>query len=188
MTLHASKGLEFPVVFILGCERPILPLELDNYSANPQEERRLFYVGMTRTQSQLYLTYSKRRSLFGKTWKTSICPFLEDIDTDLIYKDNPFESRRPKPKEEKTQQLHRAHTAAERMKERIGLLCFARFKKNPKLLSDSIPAVRYFFIGKRFEGKRALGRRFHAKPKRKNDPYDKLANRNGNLGLPVYTR
>ena len=67
MTLHAAKGLEFPVVFIIGCEDNLLPLDLIGMKGDPQEERRLFYVGMTRAKEHLYLTHAKRRQLFGQT-------------------------------------------------------------------------------------------------------------------------
>jgi DNA helicase-2/ATP-dependent DNA helicase PcrA len=50
MTLHAAKGLEFPVVFIIGCEDGILPLDMEYFLSDPLEERRLFYVGMTRAK------------------------------------------------------------------------------------------------------------------------------------------
>ena len=67
MSLHAAKGLEFPVVFIIGCEDNLLPLDLIGMKGDPQEERRLFYVGMTRAKEHLYLTHAKRRQLFGQT-------------------------------------------------------------------------------------------------------------------------
>ena len=66
MSLHASKGLEFPVVFIVGCEEGLLPYLPPNREIRTDEERRLFYVGMTRAQRRLILTHAGRRFLFGQ--------------------------------------------------------------------------------------------------------------------------
>jgi DNA helicase-2/ATP-dependent DNA helicase PcrA len=83
MTLHAAKGLEFPVVFIVGCEDNLLPLDLIAMKGEPQEERRLFYVGMTRAREHLYLTLAKRRQLFGQTLIQNPSPYLADIAEEL---------------------------------------------------------------------------------------------------------
>lgn len=83
MTLHGAKGLEFPVVFIIGCEQNFLPLDIIRMRGEPPEERRLFYVGMTRAKEQLYLTYAKRRQLFGQTLLQNPSPFLSDIAEEL---------------------------------------------------------------------------------------------------------
>jgi len=83
MTLHAAKGLEFPVVFIIGCEDNLLPLDLIGMKGELQEERRLFYVGMTRAKEHLYLTYAKRRQLFGQTLIQNHSPYLADIAEEL---------------------------------------------------------------------------------------------------------
>ena len=83
MTLHAAKGLEFPVVFIAGCEQNLLPLQLDGYASTIDEERRLFYVGMTRAKEQLFLLRAKKRTLFGKTRDTAPSPFWADIEDAL---------------------------------------------------------------------------------------------------------
>jgi uncharacterized protein (TIGR00375 family) len=83
MTLHAAKGLEFPVVFILGCEETILPMQLSGLKSTVEEERRLFYVGMTRAKEQLYLLRSKRRPLFGHLLENSPSRFLADIEEQL---------------------------------------------------------------------------------------------------------
>ena len=63
MSLHAAKGLEFPIVFIVGCEDNLLPLDLIGMKGEPEEERRLFYVGMTRAKEHLYLTHAKRQAI-----------------------------------------------------------------------------------------------------------------------------
>jgi DNA helicase-2/ATP-dependent DNA helicase PcrA len=97
MTLHAAKGLEFPVVFIIGCEDNLLPLDLMGMKSNPEEERRLFYVGMTRAKEHLYLTYAKRRQLFGQTMIQNPSPYLADIAEEL----KAYEaSRRSTPKKD----------------------------------------------------------------------------------------
>lgn len=83
MTLHASKGLEFPVVFITGCEEGLLPLSLDTKLSDPQEERRLFYVGMTRAKEVLFLTHVRRRRLWGRLVSPPPSPYLEDIEHQL---------------------------------------------------------------------------------------------------------
>jgi superfamily I DNA/RNA helicase len=83
LTLHAAKGLEFPVVFIVGCESGLIPLERASWHIDPAEERRLFYVGMTRTKSRLYLVRAKLRTLFGKIFKTVPSPYLADIKEQL---------------------------------------------------------------------------------------------------------
>ena len=72
-TLHGAKGLEFPVVFLCGCTRTLLPLSLPGRTADPEEERRLFYVGLTRGEEELILTASGAPS-----------PFLSDIPGDLL--------------------------------------------------------------------------------------------------------
>ncbi len=83
MTLHASKGLEFPVVFVVGCEEHLFPLKLAGLSSNPQEERRLFYVGMTRAKERLYLIRARRRRIFGQFYENKPSLFLEDIEEQL---------------------------------------------------------------------------------------------------------
>ena len=83
MTLHAAKGLEFPVVFIVGCEDQLLPLALENMRSDAGEERRLFYVGMTRAKERLYLSRAQKRFLFGKTYHFPSSPFLADIAEQL---------------------------------------------------------------------------------------------------------
>ncbi|NUO79011.1 UvrD-helicase domain-containing protein [candidate division KSB1 bacterium] len=83
MTLHASKGLEFPVVFIVGCEEHLTPMQLETLRGEPAEERRLFYVGMTRAKEQLYLLRAMKRRLFGKLCEHAPSRFLADIEEQL---------------------------------------------------------------------------------------------------------
>ncbi len=82
LTLHAAKGLEFPIVIIAGCEGNLLPLSLLKES-DPEEERRLFYVGLTRAKEKVILTWSKKRTLFGRNLVQSPSPFLSDIKATL---------------------------------------------------------------------------------------------------------
>ncbi len=86
MTMHAAKGLEFPVVFIAGCENGIIPYRYGpkNRPADIDEERRLFYVAMTRAEKRLYLTRARRRRIFGRTVETEPSPFIDEIRTDLL--------------------------------------------------------------------------------------------------------
>ncbi len=80
MTLHQAKGLEFPVVFIAGVEEGILPhgRSVDDQSSL-EEERRLFYVGVTRAKQKLHITYAKKRFIFGRRNEVTKSRFLEDV-------------------------------------------------------------------------------------------------------------
>ncbi len=83
LTFHAAKGLEFSVVFIIGCEEHILPLDLGELHSNLEEERRLFYVGLTRAKSRLYLLSAQKRFLWGKWYQNRISRFVQDIENHL---------------------------------------------------------------------------------------------------------
>ena len=84
MTLHAAKGLEFPVVFISGCEQDYLPFHRSaDDVADIQEERRLFYVAMTRAMQRLYLTCATKRRVYGRVEPRSMSPFVADIEARL---------------------------------------------------------------------------------------------------------
>jgi DNA helicase II / ATP-dependent DNA helicase PcrA len=85
MTLHTAKGLEFPVVFIIGLEQGTLPhLRAFDEPGGLAEERRLMYVGMTRAMAQLFLTNSLQRTLFGSTAQFTSSAFLADIPAELL--------------------------------------------------------------------------------------------------------
>jgi DNA helicase-2/ATP-dependent DNA helicase PcrA len=85
MTLHNAKGLEFPVVFIIGMEDGVFPhYRSMGDSAQLEEERRLAYVGITRARERLYLTHAWSRSLFGTTSYNPPSRFLAEIPTDLL--------------------------------------------------------------------------------------------------------
>jgi len=87
MTLHAAKGLEFPIVFITGLEEGVFPLAravMSGDAADLEEERRLCYVGITRTEEILYFTMASSRTLFGATTYNNPSRFLKDIPTALL--------------------------------------------------------------------------------------------------------
>ena len=83
MTLHAAKGLEFPVVFVVACEAGIVPYDRPGDRSDLDEERRLLYVGMTRAQRVLYITSARRRTLFGKSRPCKPSPLLGEIEAGL---------------------------------------------------------------------------------------------------------
>ncbi len=84
MTIHAAKGLEYPVVFVAGCEQGLIPFARDGKNINDlEEERRLFYVAMTRAMDILYLTYAKKRRIFGSIEKRQQSMFIRDIEKKL---------------------------------------------------------------------------------------------------------
>ena len=85
LTLHAAKGLEFPVVFIAGCENGLLPLAWGRAGKEVlAEERRLFYVGVTRAKSRLYLCRARKRLWRGKVRELPPSPYLADIEERLL--------------------------------------------------------------------------------------------------------
>lgn len=86
MTLHNAKGLEFSVVFLVGCEEGLFPHIRSVEENDLEEERRLCYVGMTRAQKKLYFTYSRRRRFFGRETNEMNQPsrFLQEIPQHLV--------------------------------------------------------------------------------------------------------
>ncbi len=85
MTLHAAKGLEFPVVFIAGLEEGIFPHYRSMFEPKElEEERRLCYVGITRAKEKLYVTHAQERMLFGESWCNGPSRFVEEIPENTI--------------------------------------------------------------------------------------------------------
>lgn len=93
MTIHASKGLEFPYVFITGLEEGLFPHErLQNERVDEEEERRLFYVALTRAQKKVYLSYAHIRTIFGSQRVQAPSSFLHDLNAEYMESKNPTES------------------------------------------------------------------------------------------------
>ncbi len=84
MTLHMAKGLEFKVVFIAGVEDGLIPYTLKNYEADIEEERRLFYVGMTRAKDELFLINTRNRFIYGIKHIQTPSPFLREISEKFV--------------------------------------------------------------------------------------------------------
>ena len=119
MTLHAAKGLEFPVVYIAGLEEGLMPLSRNSLDTDElEEERRLFYVGATRAMEKLYVSYAMHRMRYGETFIGKRSRFIDEIRDDLIDSDGRLDhpvrmvrsrvmtprvtrSPRPKPAEKK---------------------------------------------------------------------------------------
>lgn len=83
MTLHNAKGLEYPIVFLLGCEEGIFPHQRSIEEGNLEEERRLAYVGLTRAERDLYLTYARTRAVFGARSYGARSRFVDEIPMSL---------------------------------------------------------------------------------------------------------
>ena len=89
MTLHSAKGLEFPVVFLVGMEEGIFPHQNSfTEEGGLEEERRLCYVGITRAEEKLYLTCARSRMMYGRTNRNPMSRFIKEIDRDLLESDN----------------------------------------------------------------------------------------------------
>jgi len=86
MTIHAAKGLEFPVVFVAGVERDIIPhaRSVEEAEANVEEERRLFYVAITRARRRLFLSFCASRRRMGKPVDAFPSPFLDELPSSCV--------------------------------------------------------------------------------------------------------
>ena len=85
ISFHSAKGLEFPVVFIVGVEDDILPHKKSIYEASGlEEERRLFYVGITRAMKELYVCYAGHRIRYGKSAPCNASRFIDELPEDAI--------------------------------------------------------------------------------------------------------
>jgi DNA helicase-2/ATP-dependent DNA helicase PcrA len=85
MTLHTAKGLEYPIVFLAGLEEGLLPHRMSfTVAGGMAEERRLFYVGITRAKQKLYLSLALSRSLYGESEASTPSRYLQEIPTHLV--------------------------------------------------------------------------------------------------------
>ncbi len=95
MTLHNAKGLEYPVVFMIGCEDGVFPHSRAIEEGDIEEERRLCYVGITPRERELYLTYARTRNLYGSRNLGIRSRFIDEIPRDLTDMPEPVGSLRP---------------------------------------------------------------------------------------------
>ena len=86
MTMHTAKGLEFPVVFLCGLEEGLFPSYRSLDEGELEEERRICYVAITRAMKKLYISYARKRTVFGSTNYPAVSRFVEEIPTDLVRK------------------------------------------------------------------------------------------------------
>lgn len=101
MTMHAAKGLEWRSVFVVGCEDGLVPLRARDGNGDIEEERRLFYVGLTRALSRAYLIHAKERRVYGEVREAKVSPFLREIPSEFLKKitlDKKPAPRRPQQK------------------------------------------------------------------------------------------
>jgi DNA helicase-2/ATP-dependent DNA helicase PcrA len=102
LTLHAAKGLEFPVVFLVGCEDGLLPMRWPGSTPTDDEvaeERRLFFVGLTRAQDRLYVSHAARRFRHGSEREQTPTPFLDAIDAGLFERMGDTVPHRPRDRQ-----------------------------------------------------------------------------------------
>jgi ATP-dependent DNA helicase Rep len=107
MTLHASKGLEFPYVYLIGAEEGILPHQTSVDEDNVEEERRLAYVGITRAKKELTFTLCKERRQYGELIRPTPSRFLEELPQD----DLDWEMKKPKPTQEERMEKGKSNIA-----------------------------------------------------------------------------
>ena len=153
MTLHAAKGLEFPAVFVIGCEQGLLPFERggSDEHRDEEEERRLAFVGMTRAKDRLYLTSAKHRLLRGQTTRQSQSAFLFEIGQQDVKRTDKTEfeppPRRKRVSVEKfqedvqTRQLIEAMEASRLIPEQFSGLRPGRRVKHPMFGPGTIQSI-----------------------------------------------
>jgi superfamily I DNA/RNA helicase len=100
MTMHMAKGLEFKVVFVAGVEEGLIPFRPDEEDTDIEEERRLFYVAMTRAKDELFLLHARSRFLYGRRLTGNPSPFLSEIPAEFVHcetiRDKPSKPKRGK--------------------------------------------------------------------------------------------
>ena len=114
LTLHASKGLEFPNVFIIGMEEEILPHRVSMDEGNIEEERRLAYVGITRAQQNLTLSYTRIRKRYGEKMECEISRFVDELPQDDLQREGTGETANPE------EQKQRGHAHLANLKDLLG--------------------------------------------------------------------
>ena len=107
MTIHSAKGLEFPFVFIVGMEDGVFPSRISVEEGNITEERRLFYVAVTRAKKQLYISQTKERKLYGETKVSEPSRFLAEIP-DEYYETPPGTKNLKNEREDRSREAARA--------------------------------------------------------------------------------
>ena len=119
MTLHAAKGLEFPIVFLVGMEEGLFPLlRANDDEADMEEERRLAYVGITRAEEELYITNAISRTIYGRTQFNRPSRFVDEIDEDLLEPIGTYAKRQIQSGDEFKASFGQGMSAADFMKSR----------------------------------------------------------------------
>ena len=122
MTLHNAKGLEFKVVFLVGVEEGLLPHRSSTGAEEVEEERRLFYVGITRAMERLYLTHAGERELYGRRERVEPSRFLREIPEAYLRPVSAYGEASPPPKAETRPDAPKAFKGGERVRHpRFGL-------------------------------------------------------------------
>ena len=151
MTLHSAKGLEFPVVFMVGMEDGMFPSYMSISSEDPadlEEERRLCYVGITRAKETLILTSARQRMVRGEIHYNRVSRFIEDIPKEVLAEN---ETANVQPKEKKERPETKAHAAYRQMRETFKTKAFVQpqveAKKEGGLSYDVGDRVRHIKFG-----------------------------------------
>jgi superfamily I DNA/RNA helicase len=100
MTMHASKGLAFAVLFVAGCEDGLIPFRRKDRAGDLSEEKRLFYVALTRAREKVFLTRAEQRLWLGRKIKPPLSPYVEAIQEDLKDHRSPFSKRHREKKKD----------------------------------------------------------------------------------------